>query len=86
MNGIKKVAGWVIVAGVGLVVCGCASPRWQIVDPEQSYRVKENPDDDYFTRNTFLIDTKTGRTWILSPSAEEEDEAGYDWIEMRKKR
>jgi len=67
-----------------LFLCGCSSPRWQIRGAEYSYRSKEKPDDEYFTKNTILIDTRTGKTWMLSPSGEN-DADDYYWVEMRHK-
>ena len=71
-----------ILTTIALMGSGCASQRWQIRDVEHSYKADG---DEYYTRNTFLIDRKTGNTWVLSPSEDEDDAAGYDWIEMKKK-
>ena len=74
---------WITTLSI-LFLCGCSSPRWQIRGAEYSYRSKEKPDDEYFTKNTILIDTRTGKTWMLSPSGEN-DADDYYWVEMRHK-
>ena len=73
-----------IAAITGFVLCGCVTPRWQVYQSEYSYDAEGEKESKYFTRNTILVDSKTGKTWILSPS-DEGDEADYYWIEMRKK-
>ena len=70
---------------VGLILCGCAAPRWQVYQSEYSYEAEGEKESKYFTRNTILVDGETGKTWILSPS-DEEDEEDYYWVEMRKKK
>ncbi len=67
-----------------LLLFGCASPRWQIQQADYAYRNKDNPKDEYYTKNAILIDTQTGKTWIMSPS-DENDVADYYWVEMREK-
>lgn len=70
------------VALVCSLLAGCASARWQVHQSEYSYQAAPE-DGHYHTQNSILVDTKTGRSWILSPSAED-DPAGYEWIPLVK--
>ena len=74
-----------ILAGVALILSGCASPRWQVKPSEYSFRRRDRKADDFLARNTILIDTQTGKTWMMTPS-ETRGVSDYCWVELPKKR
>jgi len=69
------------IAGAALCLAGCAPQRWQIHQSVYSYELREKSDGDYTSRNTILLDARTGRTWVMIPTGEDEV-ATYQWVEM----
>ena len=69
------------IAAAALCLAGCAPQRWQIQQSVYSYELREKPDGDYTSRNTLLLDARTGRTWVMVPT-DEDEVATYQWVEM----
>jgi hypothetical protein len=67
------------------LLVGCSAPRWQIHTTSYTYHSSETPKDEFSSSDTILIDTQTGRTWIMSPAATN-DTADWYWIEVQKKQ
>jgi hypothetical protein len=69
-----------------LAVGGCASPRWQITESQYTYSGGEDEDMKYNSTMTLLLDTRTGRSWMLYPMTadpariEDEDDHGFSWV------
>jgi hypothetical protein len=79
---MKKIILLSISAALPLLLSGCTSSRWQVRQAEYSYRSKDDP-NEYSTRNTLLLDSRTGKTWIMLPN--DPNEAGsYHWEEMKR--
>lgn len=72
---------------VAAVVCltGCSSPRWHVFRADYSYGTPKESEGDYSTQNTLLLDTRTGKTWILEPS-EGDDPETWIWKEILRQR
>jgi hypothetical protein len=80
---MNKSAKLMAAAFLVLLPAGCSTPRWQIHQVDYSYEISESPEDDYATRNTILLDTRTGRTWMMIPGDEDDAvENEFKWREM----
>jgi len=73
-----------IIVG-GLLLSGCVSPRWQVSQAEYSFSNRGHKADDFLAKNTVLVDTQTGKTWLMIPS-DIKGAPGYSWVEMPEKR
>ena len=82
---MKKTIVVCISAFLTLLLSGCAAPRWQICRAEYSYHSNDDAEEEYVSGNTILLDTKTGITWLMTPS-DEEGAADFCWVEMREYR
>ena len=74
-----------MVAGLTLVLglLGCCSSRWQIVEADYTY---SDGDTGYDSTQTFLLNTRTGESWMLYPITtnpermDDEDDHGFSWV------
>ena len=58
-----------------------SSNRWQIIQAVSGTSYEAKPGNR--AENTILLDTETGKTWILWPT--EDTPSGYSWIEVTQK-
>lgn len=68
-----------------LSLAGCSTPRWQVHRAAYSSHQAEAPEGDYSSEETLLLDTQTGETWILQPTAEA-NEKPWEWIKLQIQR
>jgi hypothetical protein len=80
---MKRITVVCFSAFLTLLLSGCAAPRWQICRAEYSYRSNDDAEEEYVSGNTILLDTKTGMTWLMTPS-DDEDAADFGWVKMRE--
>lgn len=73
----KTVLASVVLA---LVLTACGAPRWQVNTVENSYSDPSAPEDNFASHDAILIDTRSGKTWILSTN----DDDNYYWQAMSR--
>src|SRR3954463_6562963 len=83
-----------LVAAVALAPCAhaadsssapgpSAAGRWQIHSVVNGMSLKDGKPDSR-ADNTILLDTETGKTWILWPT-KDAPPAGWRWLELERK-
>jgi hypothetical protein len=71
--------------GVTALAVGCAGPKWQVQQTEMLYsRPAEFPGKDTRTKNTVLVNTETGETWLFWPNASKDAAVPYHWVPLSK--
>lgn len=72
------------MAAIGMVA-GCAAPKWQVQQTEMLYsRPAEFPGKDTRTKNTILVNTETGDTYLFWPNASKDAAVPYHWVAIPK--
>lgn len=77
-------APWMARAADAPSETGKATPgRWQILPVVNGMSMRGGKPDSR-SENTMLLDTETGRTWILWPA--KDTHSGYSWFELVQRK
>ena len=69
---------------VGLLAAGCASGgRYTIHQVENAYVDPADRSNNFVSREAVLLDTRTGRTWLLTGGEDEAER--YYWQEISRR-
>lgn len=76
---VTTLASWSAVAAADSASARPAAARWQIHAVVNGMSVKDGKPGSR-AENTILLDSETGKTWMLWPT--KDTATGYSWIEL----